>query len=105
ELTVEQKAVPVQIFSNMGMENMDVDLQNMFDRITPKTGQARQLPIREARKVLMEQETEALIDRAAVAEQAVERVENKGIACLDEIDKVCGPQSAHGPDVSRQGVQ
>src|SRR6185295_8164071 len=105
ELTIEQKAVPVQIFSNMGMENMDVDLQNMFDKIIPKSGQPRQLPVKEARKVLMEQETEALIDRAAVAEQAVERVENHGIVFLDEIDKVCGPASSHGPDVSRQGVQ
>ncbi|MBX9583882.1 MAG: AAA family ATPase, partial [Gemmataceae bacterium] len=50
-------------------------------------------------------ETEALIDRAAVAEQAVARVENDGIVFLDEIDKVCGPQSGSGPDVSRQGVQ
>src|SRR5580658_6779652 len=105
ELTVEQKAVPVQIFSNMGMENMDVDLQNMFDKIMPRSGQPRQLPIKEARKVLMEQETEALIDRAAVNEQAVNRVENQGIVFLDEIDKVCGPHSSHGPDVSRQGVQ
>ena len=105
ELTVEQKAVPVQIFSNMGMENMDVDLQNMFDKIMPKSGQPREMPVKEARKVLMEQETEALIDRAQVAEQAVERVENQGIVFLDEIDKVCGPSSSHGPDISRQGVQ
>jgi ATP-dependent HslUV protease ATP-binding subunit HslU len=105
ELTVEQKAVPVQIFSNMGMENMDVDLQNMFDKIMPRSGHPRQIPIKDARKVLMEQETEALIDRAAVNEQAVDRVENQGIVFLDEIDKVCGPQSSSGPDVSRQGVQ
>jgi ATP-dependent HslUV protease ATP-binding subunit HslU len=105
ELTVEQKATPVQIFSNLGMENMDVDLQGMFDKIMPKGGQPRQLPIKEARKVLLEQETEALIDRSAAAEQAVERVENHGIVFLDEIDKVCGPSAAHGPDVSRQGVQ
>ncbi len=105
ELSVEQCAVPVQIFSNMGMENMDVDLQNMFDRIMPKSNQPRQVTIREARKILMEQETEALIDRVAVTEQAIERVENHGIVFLDEIDKVCGPSSGHGPDVSRQGVQ
>jgi ATP-dependent HslUV protease ATP-binding subunit HslU len=105
ELSVEQRAVPVQIFSNMGMENMDVDLQNMFDRIMPKSNQPRQVTIREARKILMEQETEALIDRVAVTEQAIERVENHGIVFLDEIDKVCGPSSGHGPDVSRQGVQ
>jgi ATP-dependent HslUV protease ATP-binding subunit HslU len=105
ELNVEQKAVPVQIFSNMGMENMDVDLQGMFDRLMPRSSQPRRLPIREARKVLLEQETDALIDRAAVTERAVEKVENHGIIFLDEIDKVCGPQATHGPDVSRQGVQ
>jgi ATP-dependent HslUV protease ATP-binding subunit HslU len=105
ELNVEQKAVPVQIFSNLGMENMDVDFQSMFERIMPKQNQNRQLPIREARKVLMEQEAEALIDRQSVNEQAVELVENQGMVFLDELDKVCGPQSSVGPDVSRQGVQ
>jgi ATP-dependent HslUV protease ATP-binding subunit HslU len=105
ELTLEQKTAPVQIFSNMGMENMDVNLQDMFDKIMPKGSTPRQLPIQEARKVLIEQETEALIDRAAVAEEAVELAENHGIIFLDEIDKVCGQGGASGPDVSRQGVQ
>ncbi|MBN9521244.1 ATP-dependent protease ATPase subunit HslU [bacterium] len=107
ELSVEQRHVPVQIFSNMGMENMDVDLQSMFDRIMPKGNQPRQLTIREARKVLTELETDALIDRATVTERAIDRVENHGIVFLDEIDKVCGPESGggRGPDVSRQGVQ
>jgi ATP-dependent HslUV protease ATP-binding subunit HslU len=105
EINVEQRAVPVQIFSNLGMENMDVDFQSMFERIMPKQNQNRQLPIKEARKVLLEQETEALIDRQAVNERAVELVENQGIVFLDELDKVCGPQSSVGPDVSRQGVQ
>jgi ATP-dependent HslUV protease ATP-binding subunit HslU len=105
ELSVEQKTVPVQIFSNMGMENMDVDLQNMFEKIMPRSAAPRSMTIAEARKFLLEQESEALIDRAAVSEQAVELVENHGIIFLDEIDKVCGPQSQAGPDVSRQGVQ
>jgi ATP-dependent HslUV protease ATP-binding subunit HslU len=105
ELTVEQKAVPVQIFSNLGMENMDVDFQNMFDKIMPKSNQNRQVTVKEARKILMEQETEALIDRQTVTEKAVALVENQGIIFLDELDKVCGPSSSHGPDVSRQGVQ
>lgn len=105
ELNVEQKAVPVQIFSNMGMEQMDVDFQNMFERIMPKQAQQRQIPIREARKVLLEQETEALIDKQVVTEKAVTLVENQGIVFLDELDKICGPPAAHGPDVSRQGVQ
>src|ERR671912_160602 len=55
ELTVEQWTTPVQIFSNMGMENMDVDLQNMCDKIMPKSNQPRQVTIREARKLLLEQ--------------------------------------------------
>jgi ATP-dependent HslUV protease ATP-binding subunit HslU len=105
ELNIEQKAVPVQIFSNLGMEQMDVDFQNMFERIMPKQQQQRQIPLREARRLLLEQETEALIDRQVVTEKAVELVENQGIVFLDELDKICGPQSTHGPDVSRQGVQ
>ena len=71
ELSIEQKATPVQIFSNLGMENMDVDLQGMFDKMMPKNAQPRQLSVKDARKVLLEQETEALIDRTAVVEQAV----------------------------------
>jgi ATP-dependent HslUV protease ATP-binding subunit HslU len=105
ELNVEQKAVPVQIFSNLGMEQMDVDFQNMFERIMPKQSQQRQIPIREARRILLEQETEALIDRQVVTEKAVELVENEGMIFIDELDKICGPASTHGPDVSRQGVQ
>ncbi len=105
ELNVEQKAVPVQIFSNIGMEQMDVDFQNMFERIMPKQAQQRQIPLKEARRILLEQEAEALIDRQVVMEKAVELVENQGIIFLDELDKICGPQSTHGPDVSRQGVQ
>ncbi len=108
ELSLEQKTTPVQIFSNMGMDNMDVNLQNMFEQIIPKNNQPRQVPIKEARKILLEQETEALIDRSLVAEEAIELVQNHGIIFLDEIDKVCGPDAGgggRGPDVSRQGVQ
>jgi ATP-dependent HslUV protease ATP-binding subunit HslU len=105
ELTVEQKSVPVQIFSNLGMEQMDVDFQNMFERIMPKQAQQRQIPVREARRILLEQETEALIDRQVVTEKAVDLIENQGIVFVDELDKICGPPSTHGPDVSRQGVQ
>ena len=105
ELNVEHKAVPVQIFSNLGMEQMDVDFQNMFEKIMPKQNQNRQVPVKEARKILLEQETEALIDRQTVTEKAIELVENQGMVFVDELDKVCGPQASHGPDVSRQGVQ
>src|SRR6202035_5014453 len=84
ELNIEQKAVPVQIFSNLGMEQMDVDFQSMFEKIMPKQAQQRQIPIREARRILLEQEAESLIDRQAVNEKAVELAENSGIIFLDE---------------------
>jgi len=106
ELSVEQKTTPVQILSHMGgLENMEMDFQGVFDRLIPKSSHPRNLTIAEARKFLMEQETEGLIDRSLVIERAIDKVENHGIIFLDEIDKVCGPQSGHGPDVSRQGVQ
>jgi ATP-dependent HslUV protease ATP-binding subunit HslU len=106
ELSVEQKAVPIPNLASMGMEQMDVDFQNLFERILPKQSQQRQVPIREARRILLEQETEALIDRQTVNERAVDLAENQGIVFLDELDKVCGGGgSTHGPDVSRQGVQ
>ena len=84
---------------------MDVDLQNMFEKIMPKSAQPRQVPISEARKILLEQESEALIDRTVVAERAIDLVENQGIVFLDEIDKVATSQSNNSPEVSRQGVQ
>jgi ATP-dependent HslUV protease ATP-binding subunit HslU len=105
ELTVETKFAPVQIFSNIGMENMDVNLQDMFEKIGQRNSNVRQMPLKDARKFLLEQETEAMIDRAAVSEQAIDLAENHGIVFLDEIDKVCGNGGGSGPDVSRQGVQ
>jgi ATP-dependent HslUV protease ATP-binding subunit HslU len=106
ELNVEQRATPVQIFSNMGLEQMDVDFQNMFERLMPRQNRERQLTVREARQVLLEQEVESLMDRDAIAEEAVLLAEDSGIVFLDEIDKICGPDGgSHSVDVSRQGVQ
>jgi len=106
ELQLEQRAAPVQVFSNMGLEAMDPNLQEMFDKMLPKQTKPREATIAEARILLLEQETEALIDRAALAEQAIELAENQGIIFLDELDKVCASDGGgRGPDVSRQGVQ
>ncbi len=106
ELNVEQRGVPVQIFSNMGLEQMDVDFQNMFERLMPRQNRERTLTVREARQVLLEQEVEGMMDRDAIAEEAIHLAEGSGIIFIDEIDKICGPEGgAHGVDVSRQGVQ
>src|SRR5580700_928686 len=105
EISVEQRSAPVQIFSNMGMEQMDMDLQGMLEKIMPRQSSKRQLKVREARRVLLDQEIEALVDKDAVNEEAVRLAERAGVVFIDEIDKVCGPEESRGPDVSRQGVQ
>jgi ATP-dependent HslUV protease ATP-binding subunit HslU len=105
-VTVEvPKKAEMPIFAAVGIDNLDSDLRNFFEQVLPRNTVSQDMPIREARKVLLDQETEALIDRTTLAERTVELVENHGIVFLDEIDKICGPQSSHGPDVSRQGVQ
>jgi len=105
ELTIEAKNVPLRIISSMGMENLDVNLQSMLEQMMPRPNQTRSMTIREARTYLLEQESEALLERATVNERAIELVENHGIVFLDEIDKVCAAGSGVGPDISRQGVQ
>jgi ATP-dependent HslUV protease ATP-binding subunit HslU len=106
ELKVESKpALGGLVLSGAGLEQMEADIQSMFERFAPRQAQQRRVPVKEARKILLEQETEALIDKQVVTEKAISLVENQGIVFLDELDKVCGPPAAHGPDVSRQGVQ
>ena len=104
EIAVEQKAVPMML-TGMGMEQMDIDLQGMFEKILPKNTARREMTVAEARTVLFEQECDALINQEKVNATAIELAENLGIIFLDEIDKVVASEQTHGADVSRQGVQ
>ncbi|MBN2579086.1 MAG: ATP-dependent protease ATPase subunit HslU [Pirellulales bacterium] len=104
ELTVEHKAVPM-MFTGVGMEQMDFDLQGMFEKILPRSTSRREMTVAEARGVLFEQECEALINQEKVNGKAVELAENLGIIFVDELDKIVASEHAHGADVSRQGVQ
>lgn len=105
-LQVEQRAVPVQILSNMGMEQMDIDFQSMFEKIIPRQNKERQITVREARQIMLEQATEELLDKDAINEEAINLAQESGIVFLDEVDKICGPEGTnHSIDVSRQGVQ
>jgi ATP-dependent HslUV protease ATP-binding subunit HslU len=103
EMTIEQKATPV-VFSGMGMEQMDVDLQGMFEKIMPKNTLRRELTVLEAREVIFEQECDALLDPEKINGAAIDLAENVGIIFIDEIDKVVSSEGK-GADVSRQGVQ
>ena len=103
EITTEQRPTPM-VLGGMGLEQMDVDLQGMFEKILPKISQTREMTVAEARQVLFEQECESLLDPDKINAQAVELAENLGILFVDEIDKVVASDT-RGADVSRQGVQ
>jgi ATP-dependent HslUV protease ATP-binding subunit HslU len=106
EIKIEQKAQAMMIPGmGPGSEGMDVDLQGMLDKILPKNVVRRKLPVREARRVLFEQESAKLISEEKVNAKAIELAENVGIVFLDEIDKVVASEGGRGADVSRQGVQ
>jgi len=103
EITVEQKSMPMML-SGLGMEQMD-DLQGMFEKILPKQSARREMTVAEARRVIFEQECDAMINQEKVNAQAIDLAQNLGIIFLDEIDKVVASENTKGADVSRQGVQ
>jgi ATP-dependent HslUV protease ATP-binding subunit HslU len=104
EISVEEKAMSVNVLSNIGMDQMEPDLQNMFEKMIPTRKSRRRLTIAEARNIIHQQELDKLIDQDKMIETAINRTEQSGIVFLDEIDKVCGG-TGFGPDVSREGVQ
>jgi len=104
EVPVEDRPTAVGMFGVAGME-MDVELQSMVEKMMPSRRETRRLRVRDARRVILAQEADKLLDKDRIHRAAIDRVEQGGIVFLDEIDKVCGPPSQHGPDVSRQGVQ
>ena len=106
EINVKHQNMPfVEIFSPGGIEEMDINFKDMFNNILPNQTKKRRVPVSEARTILIQEEAEKLIDMDAVIGDAIQRVENSGIVFLDEIDKIAGRESRHGPDVSREGVQ
>jgi ATP-dependent HslUV protease ATP-binding subunit HslU len=106
DLEVTHRAIPsIEIFSSAGMEEMDLNLKDMFGNLFPKKTKLRKVKVPEAYQILVQEESQRLIDMDKVVEEAVRKVEQTGIIFLDEIDKIAGRGSSHGPDVSREGVQ
>jgi len=106
EINTEDRPTVVGVLGNAGME-MDVEFQSMFEKMLPTKRETKKLTVKDARKLLFQQEAEKLIDKEKIHRTAIDRVEQAGIVFLDEIDKICGPdtKTSGGPDVSRQGVQ
>ncbi|QEH37057.1 ATP-dependent protease ATPase subunit HslU [Aquisphaera giovannonii] len=107
EVTLPAKNVaPISILGAGNMEQMEMDLQGMFEKIMPKSSQSRRLTVREARPILLQQEVDQLIDAEKINQAAVALAQESGIVFIDELDKIAGDEGAsRGPDVSRQGVQ
>lgn len=106
EVDVREKASPsFEVFSGSGVEEIGVQIQEMLPGIFGGKTKKRKVRIQEAREILLEDEERRLVDMDQVARLAVERVEHSGIIFLDEVDKIAGRESGHGPEVSREGVQ
>jgi len=106
ELEVAQHNVPVvEIFSAAGLEEMDINIKDMFGNMFPKKTKKRKLKIPEALATVAKEEAQKLIDMDKVTQMAIQRVEQSGIIFLDELDKIASRERGQGPDVSREGVQ
>jgi ATP-dependent HslUV protease ATP-binding subunit HslU len=106
ELETTQQNLPVvEIFSASGMEEMDINIKDMFGNMFPKKTRKKKVKVPEAIEIITREEAQKLVDMDLVTRQAIERVEQSGIIFLDEIDKIAGREHAQGPDVSREGVQ
>ena len=106
EIEISERAMPmIEVISGSGLEDMDINIKDMLGNILPKKKKSKKMKVPDAIEVLVEEEAQKLIDMDKVIQEAKDRVEQTGILFIDEIDKICGKEGAHGPDVSREGVQ
>ena len=106
DLDVSDRTMPVvEIFSNVGMEEMGINFKDMIGNLLPKSTKRRKVKVPEAMEMLSAEEAQNLVDMDKVVKLAINKVEQSGIIFLDEIDKIAGRNGTQGPDVSREGVQ
>ncbi|PIE74895.1 MAG: HslU--HslV peptidase ATPase subunit [Deltaproteobacteria bacterium] len=106
ELEVNTRTTPmVEVFSNMGMEELGFNFRDMIGNVFPKNSRKRKMRVKDARKIIEDEEAQSLVDMDSVSKNAIELTEQSGIIFLDEIDKIVPRGGGSGPDVSREGVQ
>ncbi|MBN2287867.1 MAG: ATP-dependent protease ATPase subunit HslU [Candidatus Glassbacteria bacterium] len=106
EIEISSRGMPmVEFFGPAGLEEMDINFSEMLEEMLPRKKKKRELSVSEARRILTQEELQKMVDVEEVVGEAIDRVEQAGIVFLDEIDKIAGPPSKTGPDVSREGVQ
>ena len=106
DIEVKEKVIPFGVVSNIGLEELEINLKEMLGNFMPEKAKRRKVKVPEALTIMVQEEANKLIDIEKVTKEAIERVEQSGIVFVDEIDKIASRgHASHGPDVSREGVQ
>ncbi len=108
EMNITRRPQTSVMFANMGLDQMDPSMADMFEKIIPEQNKRKRVRVEDARRILIEEETDKLLDEDKIVSEAIDRTQDAGIIFLDEIDKIAtadGPGGKGSPDVSRQGVQ
>ncbi len=105
DIEVREKVVPFGVVSNVGMDDLEINLKDMLGNFLPDKAKRKKVKVPEALRIIHQEEAGKLIDMDKVMKEAIERTEQSGIIFIDEIDKIASRGSSQGPDVSREGVQ